>query len=266
MPTIFFKYITKDEEYGNQYPLFLNSFGCWEKIQKNSSVLRPNGRKDYQLLFVSKGTIIANNQKLNDGDFYVMVPNKIQDYTYVSIENCKYYWIHFSGNNVEEILKYFNISHGFNAKNRFTHEIEILLNSLFYSISFDDDESNKARTAVFQSLFPLLGAPQNRTVHFSRAKKILSDPSSNVSIKELADMYNLTTEHFIRTFKLAYGKSPSNYRTAARITLAKNLLCESTFSISEIAEMCSYKDSYYFSKLFKKYVGTSPTKYRNRYK
>ena len=96
-----------DEEYGKKDPLFLNSFGCWEKIAKNSSVLRPTGRKDYQLLYVSSGTIIANNQKLKNGEFYIMVPDELQDYTYVAVENSKYYWIHFTGNKIEEILKYY---------------------------------------------------------------------------------------------------------------------------------------------------------------
>jgi AraC-like DNA-binding protein len=265
MQKIYFKYITTDEEYGKKDPLFLNSFGYWEKIAKNSSVLRPTGRKDYQLLYVSSGTIIANNQKLKNGEFYIMVPDELQDYTYVAVENSKYYWIHFTGNKIEEILKYYNISHGFNEKNSFSNEIETLLNSLFYMISLDDEESNKSRTAIFQSILPLLGAPNNKIMHYSRAEKLLSDPNSDVTIVDLANMYNITPEHFIRTFKNAYGKTPSNYRTYSRITLAKNLLTESTFTISEIANMCSFTDSYYFSKLFKKYVGMSPLKYRNRF-
>ena len=70
--------------------------------------------------------------------------------------------------------------------------------------------------------------------------------------------------HFNRLFKQETGKTPLQYLTELRLTHAKRLLCDHhRQSIETIAHECGFADSFYFSKCFKKHVGTSPQGYRN---
>lgn len=246
-------------------PLFLNSFGYYEQINTDITVSRPNGRKDFQILYVSNGKMKVNDKIIKNGEFYLLIPNEPQNYTYYALDNSKYFWVHFTGNKVTEMIKYFDILHGVNPSNGFQHEIETIFQSLFSVNSHDALALEKLRLAFLHALFPFLGACKTGRIHFSRAEKLLSDTTSNVSINELAEMYNITPEHFIRSFKSVYGRTPSNYRIVSRINQAKNLLIDTLLSINEITDACCFTDSYYFSRIFKKYVGMTPTEYRKKF-
>ena len=50
-----------------------------------------------------------------------------------------------------------------------------------------------------------------------------------------------------------------------RVEKAKSLLCTSVLSVSEIATAVGFSDFSYFSMIFKKQCGISPTSYRKRY-
>ena len=64
-------------------------------------------------------------------------------------------------------------------------------------------------------------------------------------------------------FKEKTGYTPLQYLTEKRMENAKHLLSSSDlhYSISEIAELCGFEDIYYFSRVFKKNVGLSPTQW-----
>ena len=71
-------------------------------------------------------------------------------------------------------------------------------------------------------------------------------------------------DYLRKIFKAETGTTPHDYLTGLRIHMAEKLLCSSESSdrnISEIAYICGYSDSLYFSRVFKKYLGCSPKKY-----
>lgn len=65
-----------------------------------------------------------------------------------------------------------------------------------------------------------------------------------------------------RIFKEQLGDTPINYLIRYRLEKAKTMI-ENTqdISVSEVSRLIGYEDAYYFSKLFKKYYGSSPTHY-----
>jgi two-component system response regulator YesN len=63
-------------------------------------------------------------------------------------------------------------------------------------------------------------------------------------------------------FKKELGKNFVDYLNEIRIEKAKELLKDVQYKAYEIAEMVGIPDAHYFSKLFKKYVGVTPTEYR----
>ena len=65
-----------------------------------------------------------------------------------------------------------------------------------------------------------------------------------------------------RVFKEQLGDTPINYLIRYRLEKAKTMMESSDdISVSEVSRLIGYDDAYYFSKLFKKYYGSSPTNY-----
>ena len=84
----------------------------------------------------------------------------------------------------------------------------------------------------------------------------------NISIPEIADQAYFSLRQFQRIFSTKYGMSPVQYLLNLRIQAASYHLLNSEASISQIAELCGFEDSNYFSRQFKKVTGRSPREYR----
>jgi len=61
-----------------------------------------------------------------------------------------------------------------------------------------------------------------------------------------------------------YGLTVNEYRTKARLQLAKNLLASTNLSITEIAGRSGYANASKFSEVFKKNEGTLPKEWRKK--
>ena len=84
------------------------------------------------------------------------------------------------------------------------------------------------------------------------------------SVKDLADMCNLSQSYFRKVFILYTGMTPSRYRADIRCSIAKNMLKSDLLNVSEIADKLGFCDVYHFSKEFKKITGLSPRAYKNK--
>lgn len=87
----------------------------------------------------------------------------------------------------------------------------------------------------------------------------LSEP---LSLESLAQELHISASHLSRTFKKSQNESLTEYINRARIEKAKEYLKTSDTLTYEIAELVGYHDPTYFSSIFKKYTGVSPTEYR----
>ena len=82
--------------------------------------------------------------------------------------------------------------------------------------------------------------------------------------EELARISNMSLRSFYRAFSEAFGESPSNYLNHIRVRKAEELLSDRRLNITEIAFRVGYEDSNYFTRQFKKIMGTNPTAYRRK--
>ncbi|WP_068475742.1 helix-turn-helix domain-containing protein [Saccharicrinis aurantiacus] len=86
---------------------------------------------------------------------------------------------------------------------------------------------------------------------------------SNLSVDELAKLSNLSLSSFKREFKKAYNDSPQHYINSKRLEKAQHLLKTTALSISDIAYDTGFNDPQYFTRLFTKNIGASPSEFRN---
>ena len=83
-----------------------------------------------------------------------------------------------------------------------------------------------------------------------------------ITLQGLAKKYHISESRLSVKLKEMQGMSFTKYLTSKRIQKAKELLADERLSVEQVAEMVGYKDYYYFTKVFKKSTGISPSKYR----
>ena len=86
----------------------------------------------------------------------------------------------------------------------------------------------------------------------------------SISVAKLAELSYYSERHFMRIFKNTYDCSPIEYIINLRINRACALLKGLNLTISETAEKCGFDDVNYFSRLFKKKIGVSPSEFRKK--
>ena len=86
----------------------------------------------------------------------------------------------------------------------------------------------------------------------------------DMSLNMVAAQVNISPSYFSNIFSSEMGQTFVEYLTHVRLEKAKELLMCSNMRTAEIGYEVGYKDSHYFSYIFKKVVGCSPKEYRNR--
>lgn len=81
----------------------------------------------------------------------------------------------------------------------------------------------------------------------------------DITLDSLAEELFISPTYLSKTFKDRMGISPINYLIQIRLNRAKELLKDKSLTVKEVAHTVGYDDAYYFSKLFKKYSGKSPS-------
>ena len=84
----------------------------------------------------------------------------------------------------------------------------------------------------------------------------------SVSLEELAQRFFMSRSYLTRSFRNITGFSVVEYMTYIRIQKAQQLLRESDWSITEIADLCGFGNITYFEKVFKEATGQTPVQYR----
>ena len=85
-----------------------------------------------------------------------------------------------------------------------------------------------------------------------------------IDLKELAQKHNVSYSFFRKMFKKYTGVSPGQYHLQLRITRAKELLISTDKSIKEISYELGFQSIFYFSNMFKKKEGITPSFFRNK--
>lgn len=136
-------------------------------------------------------------------------------------------------------------------------------------------QSSLALSNILLSLYKALidstdidASIKDYTVVSPRIKKALNYISQNytsaISLDELSTVCCVSKQQLIRYFKQHLNTTPNNYIMEYKIAKAKEFLFNKDLSIKEISDELGYEDQHYFSRLFRKHTGETPTQYRYR--
>lgn len=107
---------------------------------------------------------------------------------------------------------------------------------------------------------------KQRMKNIQRFNKVIqyldANSAQNLTLEQVAKMAHMSKYHFCRLFKQMTGSPLSTYLTTLRVEKAEVLLLNTSLSISEIAFQVGFKDTSYFSRMFKKSTGLTPRQMR----
>lgn len=153
-----------------------------------------------------------------------------------------------------------------------------LLSTLFYEISVDGFNELKVRNILSEAWVIIL----EQVRHTLRENNCVNDANSSgnsvklmiqyigahymeeISLNDIAASVNISKNTAMRYFAANIGVSPVDYLIKYRIGISCKMLRETSDKISHIAGCVGYENTSYFCRLFRKYVGVSPKKYREQ--
>lgn len=108
---------------------------------------------------------------------------------------------------------------------------------------------------------------EDRKDRYSRPFKhidqyLRSHYNEQLSVEQVARIINLNTKYFSQLCKSYFGSTFLEYLTSIRMEKAKQLLLTGDYTIREVAEMTSFSDGNYFSRVFRQTFGVSPSSFR----
>lgn len=90
--------------------------------------------------------------------------------------------------------------------------------------------------------------------------------TSKINMDLLSEKACMSRAHFFRKFKESFGYTPSEYILTQRIKLAKELLKNPKYQVTQVCFMVGFNNLNHFIRCFKKYEGFTPKQYQEDYK
>lgn len=105
---------------------------------------------------------------------------------------------------------------------------------------------------------------QSDQVVYDVSDYIINHYYEEISLKYISKTFNISESYLSRKFKEVSGLCINQYITYVRISNAEKLLENTSLSVTQIADMCGFCGSTYFSSVFKKFKGMAPLTYRKQ--
>lgn len=209
------------------------------------------------------GTVSINNTiyKIKAGTCLFLEPTMLFQLKTVK-EPVQLFYLMYSKENMNDI---------YNGNEVITVNSQVLITNLFIQLDQVTKKESFLHLLKRQSLFYELLYSLGQEIKSKQAKKqttidkmikYMDDHFDSIEdIGQLPYMAGLTPSSFCRAFKNRTGQTPGSYITELRMKRAKELLTVSNESIKEVSYAIGYQDPLYFSRVFKKSIGVSPSLY-----
>ncbi len=202
---------------------------------------------------------------LNGNCIIFLKPTDIKSYHCVGLI-WEQYWMEFVPTGFMEIpLSQPTIIYNGDTFNRELEHVEALIRS---PIPMENNLAVASLTHMIYQWVCLITRHGTREPRLIQLEKLLStlhaDLQRRWTVKEMAGALQCSEQYLRRLFLRYTGKSPKEYYLDARLELALSLLRQESHSVSQVADMLNFFDTFHFSKAFKQKFGFSPSQARRR--
>lgn len=227
----------------------------------------------YTLHYVSEGKGIYScgdsSFSVKSKDIIVVYPNQPAQLT---VEETPYihYWINIKGIDIENLLSFTDITKECPVFSFIKSKTDFF--EKLYLIQGPEPSRQAEMLSKLYSLFAILmsNSENSKTVNSKKyyitkfVDYIRNNYSNNILIDDIAGHVGFSTSQLYRIVSEEFGISPLKFLNEYRIKKSKAYLKKKELKISHIAHLCGFSDPLYFTKVFVKHTGCTPTEYRNR--
>jgi AraC-like DNA-binding protein len=261
-------------------PLYFSDIGCFENVP-NHFRQRVNGCEQAIFIYCFKGSGYyveeGKSKTVESGKLLFIAENTPHLYASSKEEPWSILWIHVNGINLSNYYCYQKhtmslIAVPFEKQNKIRTLFEEIFGILEQGFQFENLLYTYQVLAHILGLFFLspnynkLSMRQSGPSIYDSINYMSESLQQQLTLKDLANHSRLSEVHYSYLFKKNTGYSPIHYFLRLKIQRACTYLDISDYPISEISELLGFKDSFYFSRLFHKIMGMSPSDYRKKQK
>lgn len=235
---------------------------CFVLESSPESVSYPTLQRNRMLLITQgQGALLINNSeiKFRMGSLIFAFPG--ESFALAKSEDAAFLYVDFSGIRSEELLQRFGINPGCRAFDDFGGMIPLWKESLLCASPETIDLAAESVLLHTLSRMKREKAEQNDIV--TLILKIIENNfnDSSLSIASVGEELSYHPKYLSHIFKKEMGVGFSEYLRNKRINYARTLFDHGLDSIKNVAFLSGFSDPLYFSNVFKKVTGTSPTVY-----
>jgi AraC family transcriptional regulator of arabinose operon len=260
--------------------LQINNCGIKDYFQRDYTIFRPNGRKDYYLVYTALGWFEIEYKgemvRVERGTCVIIMPEVPQLLSFTAEGAPTIFYVHFTGEAFAELMEFMTFNPTTFISIQDCIAFEIIFNRLVKN--FLPLKAFNGRKPVYSP--KVIGLLLELMDFLSPVRAQQANPEQDaitavllyinehfrekVNLKKYAEIAHLSLSRFSHLFTEKVGVSPHKYVLSLRIEEAKELLMCSSMSVIEIAAHIGIDDPSYFSRIFRKHSGCSPVEYRKR--
>jgi len=257
---------------------FVTDIGYYPKAKYHYRE-REQGSEQQILIYCveGKGTVNIKDEEylLQSGDC-VLIPSKTaHSYLADSTNPWTIYWVHFNGNNSNEIINQFREkNYSYKCSVDFQESRIQLFEDIYYNLEMGYSYENLcyANLCFLHFMGSLLYgnncnlASKKQSVDTVNTSIIFmkKNIAQMLTLEKLSASVNLSASHFSFLFRKKTGFSPIEYFNHLKVQKACQYLLFTDLRIKEISDKLGIEDPYYFSRMFSKIMGVSPDNYRTK--
>lgn len=230
------------------------------------SLQQPFFRTIYYMHIVTKGTaelrIGEARHPLKTGDVFFIFPGFF--YTVDADEAFEYAYISFMGTAFPAMLEERGITRDACVYGGFTHLIDFWLDAVRRA---DVSNVNILTESVLLHTLSYIGKPgakaPDKNAFVEQVVRYIDEhfTETDMSLKKIAREFSYTENYLSHRIKKSLSVSFSTYLARIRIQYAIELIGRGVSEIASLSTRCGYADAMYFSKVFRKQTGFSPSGY-----
>lgn len=241
----------------------------WNGLKRNE-----NNIFIFQYTLKGQGAIRIKDRifTLNAGDaFFVQVPSDHKYYLPQGSNEWEFIYFTVFGDEASRLFHNITTNHGHTFKLPLHSEpIKHIYKTLETIETTGITNSYIGSTAAYTFIMKCIEyfeysikRPNDYPISIAKATQYIEKNfKQDITLEDIVEISNLSKYHFTRQFKKYVNETPINYLTNIRINNALPYLSQNNVSIDWIAQEVGFRSTNYFSKVFKKKIGISPSQYR----
>lgn len=241
-------------------------------------IVRETGLISHQILYTRSGAgnliIDGTSYPQKKGSLFYLASGVPHEYYPLVEDEWSTCWVVFRGAYLTELLQGMGLERFAYHADLVGEELEKIFSQMLSAAKDPVNGDEKCSVLVYEYIIAVRQAflakerYGERTAGGMVEKSIIymnENYASDITLEQLADISEVTKQHFCRVFKEKMKMRPMEYLARKRISVARGLLVSTKQSVAEIGRAVGYDSLTYFGMVFKKYEGISPTDCRKRH-